>query len=467
MPNVWFDGQIVQLADGAFAWPYGVERRYSINPEADSKLLGRVAKVISNKYVQEWSAQNGLKIGDTLPVSILLRFEKNITTKKIVMGGLTKMDAVLKIYRSYGEEPGKSVIEAIRGNDKYPAYLLGSLKPAYRAASARPSVGFPLTCRMDIVLAEELARVLAADGCRVEVFGSGDMGAPILTVNSGDVAAKASAVEPEPAKPIVANPAYFEWETQAKMVVDAVVARYKSGYTGKTSLMFGGPSGYGKTTAAAKLAEKLGFALHIADMSLYTEPEDVFGLRQVVNGTTSFVPTKLAEAISRGRVVVVLDEINRAFPMVLNGLFGILDDRNMNHVRGVDVTVGESVVFVATRNMGNAYVGTMASDAALINRFQMFVDFGNLSVAQETRMLHKRLGMEEAVASKLVNLWVTVRQNVEGVFPSPRTSQAVWDGMKCGLSIRQAIQFSLIMGVTDIDTRRQLEDVVNRFFGTM
>lgn len=467
MTTAMFDGQLVQLETGAVAWAYGVNAMYaSADSATNARLLNRVAKLFTNKYVQETASGLGLKVGESFPVKMLLRVEKNITIKRIYKGEIGKVDAIIKIYRTSDEEPGKSVVDAIRSNQAFPSYLLGSLKPAYRAAASRPEVGFSLTCRMERSLAEHLAAFLQADGNKVEVFADGDFTKPVLTLDSMS-GARVNIPPAAAAKPIAADPHYFEWETQAKMVVDAVVNRYKGGYEGKMSLMFGGPSGYGKTTAAAKLAEKLGFALHIADMSLYTEPEDVFGLRQVVNGTTSFVPTKLAEAIAKGRCVVVLDEINRAFPMVLNGLFGILDDRNMNHVRGVDVVVGPQVVFIATRNLGNAFVGTMASDYALINRFQVFVDFGNLSAAQETRMLTKCLGMEEAQASKLVNLWTTVRQSVDGVFPSPRTSKAVWEGMKCGLSIRQAIQFSLIMGVSDVDTRRQLEDVTNRFFGTM
>lgn len=463
--NAVFDVQIVQLSTGAVAWPVGVNASYSVSKERDAALFERVNKIYSNKHVQNFANLLGLKEeGDTAQVVFYLRYDKNVTVKNIYKGALTKMDAVLKIYRTTGEEPGKNVVEGIKANGNYPAYLLGSLKPAYRGATARPAVGFPLTCRMDIKLAQELAQLLADDGCKVEVYGEGDTSKPVLVLNPPVSEKEVAAAVSKPAKEI--DPGYFVWETQAKMVVDALVNRYNGGYTGKTSVMFGGPSGYGKTTAAIKLAELLKMDIHIADMSLYTEPEDVFGLRQVVNGTTSFVPTKLAQAIAKGNCVVVLDEINRAFPMVLNGLFGILDDRNMNHVRGVDVKVGERVIFVATRNLGAGFVGTMASDAALINRFKMFVDFGNLSAAQEIKMLTHRLGMDEAVAAKLVSLWTTVRQSVEGVFPSPRTSQAVWDGMQSGLTIRQAIHFSLIMGVSDIDTRRQLEDAVNRVFGT-
>ena len=69
-----------------------------------------------------------------------------------------------------------------------------------------------------------------------------------------------------------------------------------------------------------------------------------------------FDETKFVKAITSGNSVILLDELNRAYPNVLNTLLPVLDDTRTLTVGTETYEVADNVIFIATANIGQQYV---------------------------------------------------------------------------------------------------------------
>jgi hypothetical protein len=138
------------------------------------------------------------------------------------------------------------------------------------------------------------------------------------------------------------------------------------------AVLMRGPTGVGKSFVAADIAAELG--LPFIDVRGSTMQEgDVIGYPDLEAMKTSGVSTMVLPAwfmrACREPVVLMLDELNRAMPGVMQGFFQVVLDRHLgNDVDGMPVMLHPETRIISAINAGNEYdVNEM--DPALLRRF--------------------------------------------------------------------------------------------------
>ena len=126
------------------------------------------------------------------------------------------------------------------------------------------------------------------------------------------------------------------------------------------SFVFLGPTGVGKTELARALAEFLfddEQALIRIDMTEYQEQHTVSRLIGAPPGYIGYDEAgQLTEAVRRRPyAVILLDEVEKAHPEVLNVLLQLLDDGRLTDARGRHVDFRNTVV-IMTSNLGSQYI---------------------------------------------------------------------------------------------------------------
>ena len=155
----------------------------------------------------------------------------------------------------------------------------------------------------------------------------------------------------------------------ARKLVDIVEGDLEQ--DGYSSLLIGGPSGYGKTEMLRAMSTVLELDTYIVNCGSMTDPDRWFGMRDVRGGDTVVTLSPFSEAIMQGNVMVILDELTRVNPIDANSLYNLLDDVHAHTFFGEYIRLGENVVFAATANIGYQFVGTFPMDAAMIRRFPL------------------------------------------------------------------------------------------------
>ncbi|MGE3508663.1 MAG: ATP-dependent chaperone ClpB [Vicinamibacterales bacterium] len=133
------------------------------------------------------------------------------------------------------------------------------------------------------------------------------------------------------------------------------------------SFLFLGPTGVGKTELARALAEFLfddEQAMVRIDMSEYQEKHTVSRMIGAPPGYVGYEEAgQLTEAVRRRPyAVVLLDEIEKAHPEVLNVLLQLLDDGRLTDGKGRTVDFKNTVV-IMTSNMGSQFIAEKALQA--------------------------------------------------------------------------------------------------------
>jgi ATP-dependent Clp protease ATP-binding subunit ClpB len=134
------------------------------------------------------------------------------------------------------------------------------------------------------------------------------------------------------------------------------------------SFLFLGPTGVGKTELARALAEFLfddDHAMIRIDMSEYQEKHTVSRMIGAPPGYVGYEEAgQLTEAVRRRPyAVVLLDEIEKAHPEVLNVLLQLLDEGRLTDGKGRTVDFKNTVV-IMTSNIGSQYLAESALNAA-------------------------------------------------------------------------------------------------------
>lgn len=257
--------------------------------------------------------------------------------------------------------------------------------------------------------------------------------------------------------------AYFYFEADANLVFSSISANYKSGFSGSVNVLITGPSGTGKTSVAKKFADYMGWSCHRLNCALIVEASDIAGQRAIKNGETSWEWSAAATAIMNGNCVVILDELNRAYPNSLNAMFGLLDDDRATWFNNLELKVGPNVVFVATINEGSEYTGTFQADAALLNRFQYVFGMGNIPTEEQSKILENN-GLSADDAKRVVQVGNTINSRIAGVNCSIRTLKAIAAAMRSGMEHREAWEFVLVNRVHE-SNKRDLVDLLNSSLG--
>lgn len=251
---------------------------------------------------------------------------------------------------------------------------------------------------------------------------------------------------------------YVESEANKTLTLANLLAK-KVGFA---NILLTGPSGFGKTTLAFLFAEKTGRDFVKVDMSLVTEASEILGSLALVNGTTQFNETPFTQAIKKGNCVILLDEINRAYPNVTNPLLGLLDDTHSVTYGGVTYNVAPNTVFVVTANIGSQYTGTFKSDAALLNRMNFTCTVGDLPPEEEAKIYVNKTGVSQAQASAIVKVLIDCRSTFVGssIDFSPRTGISVARIIEFGGSLRFA--FISAIGVVEPEEKKAVLDILSK-----
>lgn len=185
-------------------------------------------------------------------------------------------------------------------------------------------------------------------------------------------------------------------------------------------ILLQGPHGAGKTEMAMHFAAINNLPMLIMDCANLREPRDWFGYKKIENGNVVWHESQFDRAVTSGNIVILLDEINRVHPNIMNTLLPLLDNREFTYLEEKNDTIklGKGIVFFATMNEGAGYSGTSATDNALRDRFSRVVEVKYLSSDKEKELLVKRTGIEEKDAVNLVDIANQIRKKSQGISSS-------------------------------------------------
>jgi nitric oxide reductase NorQ protein len=211
------------------------------------------------------------------------------------------------------------------------------------------------------------------------------------------------------------------------------------------NLLVAGKQGCGKSTLVRQFAARNGRPLATFQIGILSEPGQLFGEHRLKEGETYYQKFLFPQAIQTPGCVIHLEEINRPeHPKALNMLFSVLaeDRRVWTDELGL-LQVAEGVVFIATLNEGDEFIGTEMLDAALRDRFYVTL-LGYLPAEIEARVLELKTGIDSADALTVVNVANQLRGNAqEPITVSTRHTLMIAELISVGASVKEAFINSL------------------------
>ncbi|HOJ14103.1 MAG TPA: MoxR family ATPase [Deltaproteobacteria bacterium] len=215
-----------------------------------------------------------------------------------------------------------------------------------------------------------------------------------------------------------------------------------------------GPQGCGKSTLVRQFAARFNRPLAVFQVGILSEAGQLFGEHRLEEGRTYFNEFLFPKAVRTPRCVIHLEEINRPeHPKALNMLLSLLaEDRSVwiDEIGRVDVAPG--VVFFATMNEGEEFVGTEMLDAALRDRFYI-VALDYLPPEVETQVLRLKANLGEADALTVVNVANRLRTNRnDPVTVSTRHTLMIAEMVGLGASAKDAFVSGLQVGRDTLET---------------
>jgi cobaltochelatase CobS len=182
-------------------------------------------------------------------------------------------------------------------------------------------------------------------------------------------------------------------------------------------VMLRGPHGAGKTEMAMQFAARNKMPMIIMDCANLKEPRDWFGYKTIAGGEVVWHESQFDKVVTEGNHVILLDEINRVHPNILNTLLPLLDGRGFTYLeeKGDCIKIGPKTVFFATMNEGAAYTGTTSTDIAMRDRWSRIVEVSYLPKDKEVDVLIARTGIAEKAAKALVDIANQIRKKSTGI----------------------------------------------------
>jgi len=216
----------------------------------------------------------------------------------------------------------------------------------------------------------------------------------------------------------------------AILALTKAIKRSRAGLGNPTSpigaFLFAGPTGVGKTEVAKQLAYELGVHFERYDMSEYMEKHTVSRLIGAPPGYVGYDEGgQLSEAIKKHPyTLLLLDEIEKAHPDMLNILLQIFDSATLTDNNGTKIDF-RNVIIIMTSNLGTKEAPTMGftksetsqTDRAIKdffspefrNRLDDIIHFAPLSQEVMIHVVEKLLReLEEQLHDKHVRIEATM-----------------------------------------------------------
>lgn len=211
------------------------------------------------------------------------------------------------------------------------------------------------------------------------------------------------------------------------------------------NVLVAGKQGCGKSTMVRQFAARNKRPLATFQIGILSEPGQLFGEHRLKDGETYFQKFLFPEAIQTPGCVIHLEEINRPeHPKALNMLFSVLSQDRQVYLDELGLLkVAPGVVFFATLNEGEEFVGTEMLDAALRDRFYVtLLDY--LPKDVEADVLHLKTGVSRKDAETIVTVSNQLRRNTqEPIVVSTRHTLMIAEMVAVGATVRDAFVFSL------------------------
>ena len=211
------------------------------------------------------------------------------------------------------------------------------------------------------------------------------------------------------------------------------------------NVLVSGRQGCGKSSLVKQYAAAYRLPLATFQVGILSEPGQLFGEYTLEDGETKYRQFLFPEAIQTADCVIHLEEINRPeHPKALNMLFSILsDDRQVWMDELGLLKVADGVVFFATLNEGEEFVGTELLDPALRDRFYVIL-MDYLPNEVEKEILTKKTGVTKEQANDIIDAINELRGNPElSIEVSTRTTLMIGEMVAAGASLRESISASL------------------------
>lgn len=186
-----------------------------------------------------------------------------------------------------------------------------------------------------------------------------------------------------------------------------------------------GPTGCGKTETLKHLFSSLHIPTVIVSAKKSSEPDDILGRINLVDGNTVFTPGPLLEAYAKG-FAIIFDEIDAYNPEVMMACHRMLEGQTLTLDDGSIVYPASRVLMAATANTRgdghgtDMYAATSVFNLATLNRFEKWaLDYP--SIETECRIIHNAMPhMDQAVIRAMVKVATDIRTAWEqGHCPGP------------------------------------------------
>lgn len=235
---------------------------------------------------------------------------------------------------------------------------------------------------------------------------------------------------------------------------------------GASNILMVGPSGSGKTSIPVAFAQEHGMNVFKMDCATVRDPEEWFGHREAVAGTTVFVRSPFVQALEAGNTLIILDEFNRVEPWLHNSLYALLDHTRRTQIHGEEVKVAKGTIFVATTNIGSSFTGTFVLDAALTNRFDAVVFTNFLDKKSEVKLLIERVKLDEESSVVVVDIMDKLRNIQKNGVEIPadistRTSLKIAQLiMHSNLPLKKILDYAILSLIDDSGTSKIVMDAI-------
>jgi len=218
----------------------------------------------------------------------------------------------------------------------------------------------------------------------------------------------------------------------------------------QVNVLVRGPKGCGKTTLARVFASRWRKPFYEVHCGAFVDAEQWFGKDRLNQGETWYRKARFIHAVETSGCVVLLDEINRAHPEVLNAILGLLDWRRAlwSDDLTYEVRVAPGVVFFATLNEGEEFYGVNPLDAAVRDRFPRTIRLDYPPKREEAAILRAR-GLSFRMAEKLTEFAHTLRKAARPLPVSTRQLLVTAEEICEGASLREAVETAIIFSADD------------------